>query len=83
MKRTHLSLAVGLAMGAAFAVPAWAQPQSADTSQTSTDKQGSAPAKVKQLDQIVVTARMRKETLQDVPVAVTAFTPETLDMLNI
>ncbi len=31
------------------------------------------------LDTIKVTARKREETLQDVPVAVTAFTPDTLD----
>ena len=30
-----------------------------------------------------MTARKREETLQDVPVAVTAFTPEVLDTLNI
>ncbi len=35
------------------------------------------------LDMITVTARKREETLQDVPIAVTAFTPETLDKLNI
>ncbi|WP_425605413.1 TonB-dependent receptor [Pseudoxanthomonas putridarboris] len=35
------------------------------------------------LDSVKVTARKREETLQDVPVAVTAFTPETLDKLNI
>ena len=35
------------------------------------------------LDTITVTARKREETLQDVPIAVTAFTPETLDKLNI
>ncbi|TYT27434.1 TonB-dependent receptor [Luteimonas viscosa] len=35
------------------------------------------------LDAVTVTARKREETLQDVPVAVTAFTAETLDKLNI
>ena len=34
------------------------------------------------LDKVTVTARKREETLQDVPVAVTAFTPETLDKLQ-
>ncbi|WP_202839183.1 TonB-dependent receptor [Luteimonas saliphila] len=35
------------------------------------------------LDAVTVTARKREETLQDVPVAVTAFTAETIDKLNI
>lgn len=35
------------------------------------------------LDAITVTARKREETLQDVPVAVTAFTAQALDTLNI
>jgi len=35
------------------------------------------------LDAVKVTARKREETLQDVPVAVTAFTPDVLDRLNI
>ena len=78
MKRTHLSLAVGLAVGAAFAAPAWAQSQPADGGQ-----QGSTPAKAKQLDQVVVTARKRAETLQDVPIAVSAFTGEDLRTQNV
>src|SRR5207342_2474408 len=35
------------------------------------------------LDEVTVTARRREETLQDVPVAVTAFTPEAIEKLNI
>ncbi|MEG1682028.1 MAG: Plug domain-containing protein, partial [Stenotrophomonas sp.] len=35
------------------------------------------------LDSITVTARKREETLQEVPVAVTAFTSEALDKLNV
>ncbi|MDQ3039754.1 MAG: TonB-dependent receptor, partial [Pseudomonadota bacterium] len=45
-----------------------------------------APAderRVATLHRVVVTARKREETLQDVPVSVTAFTPEMLDTLNI
>ena len=77
MKRTHLSLAIGLAMGAVFAVSASAQQANQDTSA------GSTPAKVKQLDQIVVTARKRNETLQDVPIAVSAFTTADLRTQNV
>lgn len=60
MKRTYLSLAIGLATGLLYAVPSYAQQAAAA---------GNAPAQpsqVKQLDQITVTARKREETLQDV-----------------
>ncbi len=35
------------------------------------------------MNEITVTARRREETLQDVPVAVTAFTETTLQDLNV
>ena len=78
MKRTHLSLAVGLAVGAAFAAPACAQSQDADAGRTA-----STSTKAKLLDQVVVTARKRAETLQDVPIAVSAFTSEDLRVQNV
>ena len=73
MKRNHLSLAIGLTLSLA-AVQAHAQ-----------DAAASAPASDESvtLDAVQVTARKREETLQEVPVAVTAFTAETLDKLNI
>ena len=73
MKRKYLSLAIGVVL-VAPAMPAWSQ-----------EEAGGSPAEVKatQLDTVTVTARKREETLQDVPVAVTAFTPEALDTLNI
>ncbi len=74
MKRKSLSLAIAFVL----LVPvAWAQdvegdsPDQDDTGQTAT------------LEAITVTARKREETLQDVPIAVTAFTEETLEKLNI
>lgn len=73
MKRKHLSLAIGCVL---LAPAAWAQ----DTAGGASD----APAsRATTLEAVTVTARKREETLQDVPVAVTAFTPETLDKLNI
>ena len=69
MSRKHLSVAVACAL---LAPPAWAQetaPAPADEAVT--------------LDAVQVTARKREETLQEVPVAVTAFTAESLDKLNI
>ncbi|WFC40641.1 TonB-dependent receptor [Pseudoxanthomonas sp. SE1] len=74
MKRKHLSLAIGCVLLSSVPV-AWAQ----DAAPT-----GASPAtNATTLDTVKVTARKREETLQDVPVAVTAFTPETLDKLNI
>ena len=59
-----------LAVGWMVAAPlAFAQaPQSSDSSS---------------LDEVVVTARKRSETLTDIPISVTAFTEQALDRLNI
>ncbi|KRG68871.1 TonB-dependent receptor [Pseudoxanthomonas dokdonensis] len=74
MKRKHLSLAIGCVL-LAPATLAWGQDSDSDTQ---------APRhSATTLDTVTVTARKREETLQEVPVAVTAFTPETLDKLNI
>jgi iron complex outermembrane receptor protein len=42
-----------------------------------------AAADVTKLEGVTVTARKREETLQDVPIAVTAFTSDRLDTLNV
>ena len=70
MKRKHLSLAIGCIL---LAPSAWAQ-ESASAEATSN---------ATTLDAITVTARKREETLQEIPVAVTAFTAEALDKLNV
>ena len=73
MKRNHLSLAIGLTLSlAAF---------HASAQETAATEPASGEAVT--LDAVQVTARKREETLQEVPVAVTAFTAETLDKLNI
>ncbi|MEO8365074.1 MAG: TonB-dependent receptor [Pseudoxanthomonas sp.] len=72
MKRKHLSLAIGCIL---LAPSAWAQESATATEKTTRD--------ATTLDAITVTARKREETLQEVPVAVTAFTSEALDKLNI
>ncbi|GAB1596118.1 TonB-dependent receptor [Lysobacter claricitrinus] len=72
VSRTHLCLAISCAL---LAPTAWAQDTTASTT--------SDPTAERKLDQITVTARKREETLQEVPVAVTAFTPEALDKLNV
>ncbi|MBN8225323.1 MAG: TonB-dependent receptor [Xanthomonadales bacterium] len=71
MKRKNLSLAIGCVL-VATAMPAWSQ-----------EAPSGSGAKATELETVTVTARKREETLQDVPVAVTAFTPQTLDKLNI
>ena len=73
MKRKHLSLAIGCVL---LAPSAWAQESTATTEAPSTSSATT-------LDAVTVTARKREETLQEVPVAVTAFTAESLDKLNI
>ncbi len=74
MKRNCLSLMIGalLASGPALAQEAPQAAPAADSGASATN-----------LDTIMVTARKREETLQEVPVAVTAFTSEALDKLNV
>jgi len=79
MKRSHLSLAIGLSL--ACAAPLYAQ-QAGNNTTTANHTQAS-PVKAKKLDQITVTARKREETLQDVPIAVSAFTAQSLYNQNV
>jgi iron complex outermembrane receptor protein len=79
MKRTSLSLAIGLATGLLCALPLYAQ--QAGEAAVTTD--AGKPVNVKQLDQVTVTARKREETLQDVPIAVSAFSSESLFKQNV
>lgn len=72
MKRKYLSLAIA---GMLVSPAAWAQDKAADG--------GDKASEAKTLDSVKVTARKREETLQEVPVAVTAFTPEALEKLNV
>ncbi|MEO5962936.1 MAG: TonB-dependent receptor [Thermomonas sp.] len=77
MKRKQLSVTIQgvLAMSLLAAVPAMAQQQK--------QQDPVAGPKTTTLESVKVTARKREETLQEVPVAVTAFTSEALDKLNI
>ena len=67
----------------ALATPALAQDQTPAPDQPQSEQTTPAPAGVApaapQEQEIVVTARKREETLQDVPVAVTAVTGETIE----
>ena len=69
LKHSSLSLAVALGLCA----PAAFAQEAADAPAADADS----------LERIVVTARKREETIQDVPVAVTAFTADSLDKLNV
>jgi iron complex outermembrane receptor protein len=75
MKRKQLSLAIsGVLVGSLLAAaPAMAQEQGKQE----------AGQKTTNLESVKVTARKRVETLQEVPVAVTAFTADSLDRLNV
>ena len=89
MKRKHLSLAVAGALWAAAGTSAWA----AQPSDVAVDAHPAADAPVGQtvgadlaartLDTVTVSARKREETLQEVPVAVTAFTPESIEKMGV
>ncbi|GAA4864463.1 TonB-dependent receptor [Luteimonas vadosa] len=70
IRHTSLSLAIALGLSAPVA---FAQ----DAERAEAGRQATT------LDAIKVTARKREETIQDVPVAVTAFTPEMIDKLNV
>lgn len=83
MKRTSLSLAIGLATSLLCAVPLHAQQTGVDATTANKTSEAAKPANAKQLGTVVVTARKRQETLQDVPIAVTAFTAEKLFNENI
>ncbi len=65
MKRTHLSMAIGMLLGFAAAAPALAQEQAGQKAPGNEEAQ--------RLDNVVVTARRREESIFDVPVAVSAF----------
>lgn len=72
MKRTHLSLAIGLVIGLTCSAGLHAQ-QTGDNGETAAKK-----AEAKQLEAVTVSARRRDESLEKVPVAVSAFTEEDM-----
>jgi iron complex outermembrane receptor protein len=79
MKRTHLSSAIGLVLGLAFIAPLQAQQANDDTSAKPT---AAKQAEAKQLQEVTVSARRREESLEKVPVAITAFSGEDMKDLQ-
>ena len=86
MKRNYLALAIGCVL---LAPMAWANDAVESTAETAAETaaadspDGATEGKATTLDQVTVTARKREETLQDVPVAVTAFTADAMEKLNV
>ncbi len=80
MKRTHLSSAIGLVLGLAMMAPLHAQQDTKDTS--STKPTAARQAEATELQEVTVSARRRDESLEKVPVAVSAFTSEDLKDLQ-
>lgn len=72
--------ALSLAIAFGLAAPSVSAQDASSADASSQQAPANAPTT---LDSVTVTARKREETLQDVPVAVTAFTPEVLDKLNV
>ena len=70
MKSRYLSMAIAMALTATALGAGPAAAQDAPAGKPESRKAGN-------LGEVVVTARKREETLQEVPVAVTAFTAET------
>lgn len=77
MKRKQLSMAINGALAVSLLIGAPAIAQDAPAAKQDGEKVATT------LQSVTVTARKREETLQDVPVAVTAFTADSLDKLNI
>lgn len=78
MKRKHLSLAIGCVLlspmaWAQDAAPAAAQQAQAATPAAQQEKKPADDGHVTTLGEVMVTARRREESIQDVPVAVSAF----------
>ncbi|EIL96706.1 TonB-dependent receptor [Rhodanobacter thiooxydans] len=85
MKRTHLSSAIGLVLGFAFGAPLHAQQVPVDdnmTQQAATSPGQARKSEATKLEAVKVTARRRDEWLQDVPVAISAFSQQQLSDLH-
>ncbi|MBN8741831.1 MAG: TonB-dependent receptor [Lysobacterales bacterium 69-70] len=85
MKRNCLALAIGCVL---LSPMAWANDDAAPETAAVTESaaapaEGEASGGTTKLDSVVVTARKREETLQDVPIAVTAFTADAMEKLNV
>ncbi|MGG6461216.1 TonB-dependent receptor [Solilutibacter silvestris] len=83
MRRTHRHAPLCLAIALGLAGPAAHAQQATQDGQPSAQANKPQASNNGELGSITVTARRREETLQEVPVAVTAFTSQALDKLNV
>ena len=82
-RRASTILMLGASAAALLATPAVAQTTPADAPQTAAaDNAPDTSATPEDSGDIVVTARRRAETLQSVPIAVTAFSADKLDKIG-
>ncbi|MET0254386.1 MAG: TonB-dependent receptor, partial [Luteibacter sp.] len=80
MKHAPLTLSIGLAMGLAATLPAMAQEAGQPAASTTEAKKKQQDAT--QLTEVTVSARRRDESLEKVPVAVSAFSEEDMKDLQ-
>ncbi|MDQ0010505.1 iron complex outermembrane receptor protein [Luteibacter jiangsuensis] len=81
MKHAPLTLAIGLAIGFAATLPAMAQDAGQANAPTTTEAK-KKQQEATQLTEVTVSARRREESLEKVPVAVSAFSEEDMKDLQ-
>jgi len=81
MKANHLSLAIAMAIAGVASPAAFAQDQAATSPAPASPQAKPKPAE-QTLETVTVTARRRAESVKDVPVAVSAFSEESLKDLQ-
>jgi iron complex outermembrane recepter protein len=74
---------MALPLGALLLEPGLALAQDATAPQDRTTAQGDAPSAARGTQEIVVTARRREETLQDVPISISVLSPDDLARRNL
>src|SRR5580658_9801738 len=75
----QIARAISIALGLTSASSGWAQVAAPAADQSNI----SSGASNGEIQEVVVTATRRTENLQDVPIAITALTGETLQQLNV
>lgn len=80
--RSGVAVAVAAILGACCLTPAYALDAAAGTIAADTATDAATDADAGQIQEVTVTARIRAERLQDVPIPVSAVSAEKLDALN-
>ncbi|MEO6077136.1 MAG: TonB-dependent receptor, partial [Dokdonella sp.] len=85
MKRNHLSLAIALTLGLVAGSSAHAAEVVIDAVDVNADASAQSDGgdgRADRLDPITVTARRREESIQDVPLSVSAFDAQDLEQIQ-